>query len=96
MSFGRMSLGPNSILSSLPPRIAEEDMSNSAHAGKHHRAPAKERTFKEHCVRAGIVGVVLLILCCIPHILHQYEPDTAIAATQGAYVVDGNDPLVLA
>ena len=96
MSFGRMSLGPNSILSSLPPRIAEEDMSNSAHAGKHHRAPAKERTFKEHCVRAGIVGVVLLILCCIPHILHQYEPDAAIAATQGAYVVDGNEPVVLA
>ena len=52
-------------------------------------------TFRDHCVRAGIVGVVLLVLCCIPHILHQYEPESAIGATAGSYVVDGVEPVAL-
>ena len=52
-------------------------------------------TFRDHCVRAGIVGVVLLVLCCIPHILHQYEPESAIGATAGSYVVDGVEPVSL-
>ena len=52
-------------------------------------------TFRDHCVRAGIVGVILLVLCCIPHILHQYEPESAIGATAGSYVVDGVEPVSL-
>jgi Na+/H+ antiporter NhaD/arsenite permease-like protein len=52
-------------------------------------------TFRDHCVRAGIVGVILLVLCCIPHILHQYEPESAIGATAGSYVVDGVEPVAL-
>ena len=52
-------------------------------------------TFRDHCVRAGIVGVCLLVLCCIPHILHQYEPESAIGATAGSYVVDGVEPVSL-
>uniref|UniRef100_A0A7S0DF95 Citrate transporter-like domain-containing protein n=1 Tax=Micromonas pusilla TaxID=38833 RepID=A0A7S0DF95_MICPS len=52
-------------------------------------------TFRDHCVRAGIIGVILLVLCCIPHILHQYEPESAIGATAGSYVVDGVEPVSL-
>ena len=80
MGMGRMSFGPSAILASLPPKIDEDDSTEK---------PPRERSFKEHCVRAGIVGFVLLILCCIPHIMHQYEPDAAIAATSGAHVVAG-------
>lgn len=81
MSMGRISFGPSAILASLPPKIDEDDSSE--------KPPPRERSFKEHCLRAGLTGVVLLILCCIPHIMHQYEPDAAIAATSGAYVVAG-------
>ena len=35
------------------------------------------------------------MLCCIPHILHQYEPESAIGATAGSYVVDGVEPVSL-
>jgi len=80
MGMGRMSFGPSAILASLPPKIDEDDSTEK---------PPRERSFKEHCVRAGVVGFVLLILCCIPHIMHQYEPDAAIAATSGAHVVAG-------
>ena len=65
MGMGRMSFGPSAILASLPPKIDEDDSTEKT---------PRERSFKEHCVRAGIVGFVLLILCCIPHIMHQYEP----------------------
>jgi len=41
----------------------------------------KPVSFKVHCLRACMVGVVLLILCSIPHILHQYEPDTFLEAS---------------
>jgi hypothetical protein len=41
----------------------------------------KPVSFKVHCLRACVVGVVLLILCSIPHILHQYEPDTFLEAS---------------
>ena len=80
MGMGRMSFGPSAILASLPPKIDEDDSTEKTR---------ERRSFKEHCVRAGIVGFVLLILCCIPHIMHQYEPDAAIAATSGAHVVAG-------
>ena len=33
------------------------------------RGPASHITFKDQCVRACVAGVVLLVLCCIPHIL---------------------------
>ena len=59
------------------------------------RASVGQLTFKDHCVRAGIVGVVLLVLCCVPHILHQYDAESALGATAGAYVVDGVEPVAL-
>ena len=36
-----------------------------------------------HVVRAAVVGVMLLVLCCIPHIVHQYDADAALSATAG-------------
>ena len=59
------------------------------------RGPASHITFKDQCVRACVAGVVLLVLCCIPHILHQYDAESAIGATAGAYVVDGVEPVAL-
>ena len=84
---GRLSLGPSSILTHVSP---PKKKSGGSDGGD----PPGTRSFKEHCVRAGIVGVILLVLCCIPHILQQYEPDSVIAATNGAYVT-GADPVEL-
>ena len=39
-------------------------------------------SFKKQCIRAGVVGFVLLILCCVPHIVHQYEPDDFLEASK--------------
>jgi hypothetical protein len=54
-------------------------------------------SFKMHCVRAFIVGFVLLIICCVPHILHQYEPDHFLEAshvTVGGVNGTGHDALL--
>ena len=82
---GRMSVGPSAILGHLSPK-KKSSIDGDGRPG--------ERSFKEHCIRAGIVGVVLLILCCIPHILHQYEPDSVITATNGAYVSGAENVLM--
>ena len=59
------------------------------------RESASQLTFRDQCVRAAIVGVVLMVLCCIPHIMHQYDAESALGATAGAHVVDGVEPVAL-
>lgn len=90
----RMSMAGQGILGSIPSKVLEE-LDSSVHGGGHgERGGGEALTLKQHVVRASIVGFSLLILCCIPHIVHQYAPDAGIQATTGSFTL-GADPVLM-
>jgi len=73
-------------------KLPDFDPDNSAHGGHGSHGSGSKMSFKAHLLRAGFVGVCLLMLCCTPHLVHQYEAESSIHATSGTVGGVGSQP----
>ena len=93
----RLSMAGQGILGKIPSSVLEDlDSSVRGGEGHHHHGHGRRDTLtlKQHVVRASIVGFTLLILCCVPHIVHQYTPDAGLMASTGSFSL-GAEPVDL-